>query len=66
LTVYQWFDLKTTVTVCQWFNLKTTGTVFSGLTLKPVVTISWLSFKIKVVESFLIYASKTDSYALVI
>jgi hypothetical protein len=40
LTVYQWFDLKTTVMVYQWFGLKTTGTVFSGLTLKSVATVS--------------------------
>jgi hypothetical protein len=28
------------VTVYQWFDLKTTGTVFSGLASKPVVTVS--------------------------
>jgi hypothetical protein len=44
--------------VCQWFGLKTTKTVFSGLASKPVVTVSWLSLKTKVVEGFLVWASK--------
>jgi hypothetical protein len=37
--VYQWFDLKTTMTICQWFGLKITGMFSPILTLKPVVTV---------------------------
>jgi hypothetical protein len=32
--------------------------VFSGLTSKSVATVSWLSLKTKVVEGFLVWASK--------
>jgi hypothetical protein len=31
---------------------------FFGLASKPVVTVSWLSLKTKVVEGFLVWASK--------
>jgi hypothetical protein len=41
-----------------WFGLKTGGDGFFGLSLKPVATVSWLSLKTKVMEGFLVYASK--------
>jgi hypothetical protein len=40
------------------FGLKTGGDGFSGLASKPVVTISWLSLKTKVVEGLPVWASK--------
>jgi hypothetical protein len=49
---------KSRLTICQWFGLKITGTVFSALTSKPVVTVSCLSLKTKVVEGFPVWASK--------
>jgi hypothetical protein len=57
-TVCQWFDLKTTETVFSGLASKLVVTVFSGLVSKSVVTVSWLSLKIKVVEGFLVLASK--------
>jgi hypothetical protein len=44
--------------VCQWIGFKITKTVFSGLASKPVVTVSWLSLKTKVVEGFSVWVSK--------
>jgi hypothetical protein len=41
-----------------WFGFKTGGDGLSGLASKPVVMVSWLSLKIKVVEGFPVYASK--------
>jgi hypothetical protein len=38
---------------------KAARTVFSGFASKPVATISWLSVKTKVVEGFLVWASKS-------
>jgi hypothetical protein len=40
------------------FGVKIGGDGFSGLTSKPAATVSWLSLKTKVVEGFLIWASK--------
>jgi hypothetical protein len=40
------------------FGVKIGGDGFSGLTTKPAATVSWLSLKTKVVEGFLIWASK--------
>jgi hypothetical protein len=40
------------------FGLKTGGDGFFGLVLKPVVTVSWLSLKTKVVDDFPVWASK--------
>jgi hypothetical protein len=40
------------------FGLKTDGDGFSDLASKLVVTVSWLSLKTKVVEGFLVWASK--------
>jgi hypothetical protein len=37
---------------------ETTVIDYSGLTSKLVAMVSWLSLKIKVVESFLVWASK--------
>jgi hypothetical protein len=34
------------------FGLKTSGDGFSGLVSKPMVTVSWLSLKIMLVEGF--------------
>jgi hypothetical protein len=49
---------KPKLTVYQWFDLKTTGTVFSGLASKLVATVSWLNLKTKLVEGFPGWASK--------
>jgi hypothetical protein len=46
------------------FGLKTGGDGFSGLASKPVVTVSWLSLKTKVVMGFLIWASKLAATVL--
>jgi hypothetical protein len=46
------------------FGLKTGGDGFSGLASKPVVMVSWLSFKTKVVVGFLIWASKLAATVL--
>jgi hypothetical protein len=40
-----------------YFGLKTGGNGFFGLALKPVLTVSWLSLKTKVLEGFLVWAS---------
>jgi hypothetical protein len=40
------------------FDLKTDGGGFSGLASKPVVTVSWLSLKTKVVQGFSVWVSK--------
>jgi hypothetical protein len=69
--VCQWFGLTTTGTVYQWFDLKTGGDGFSrvGLKiggdgfsrfdLKTGGEFFCLSLKTKVVEDFLIWASKS-------
>jgi hypothetical protein len=67
--VCEWFGLKTTRTVFAGFTSKPVAKVSGGLASKLVVTVSpglalkprsvsWLSLKTKVVESFPIWASK--------
>jgi hypothetical protein len=63
--VCQWFGLKTTGTVFFGLASKPVAMVFSGLASKPVATVSfglatkpWLSLEVKVVEGFLVWASK--------
>jgi hypothetical protein len=43
------------------FGLKTSGGGFSGLASKPVVAVSWLSLKIKVVEGFPVWTLKPEA-----
>jgi hypothetical protein len=50
-------SLKTKVDGFLQFSLKTGGDGFSGLASKPVVMVSWLSLKTKVVEGFPVWAS---------
>jgi hypothetical protein len=45
----------------QRFGLKTGGDGFTGLASKSAATVSWLSFKTKVVEGFPVWASKLAS-----
>jgi hypothetical protein len=74
-TVCQCFGLKTTVMVFSGLASKSmaavfsdlasksVATVFSYLISKSVATISWLSFKEKLVEGFLVWASKSAAMA---
>jgi hypothetical protein len=58
VTVFSNLVLKSVVTVFSGLASKSVAMVSPGLALKPVVWVSWLSLKTKVVEGFLVWASK--------
>jgi hypothetical protein len=58
VTVFSNLVLKSVVTVFSGLASKSVAMVSPGLTLKLVVWVSWLSHKTKVVEGFLVWASK--------